>query len=134
MEHRGQMERDLLTLYKKLRSQYADKPDLNDLAVELCTDMRSTLDSRHAIWSCWDTGRNNSKPLSWTNFGRTDHLANGATHRNMLHGDTGDELPMPWRPLPPIHPRSGASRCEQTLSPLLRRRLSGTLLPPLQVQ
>ena len=41
------MERDLLTLYKDLRSQYADKPDLNDLAVELCTDMRSTLDSRH---------------------------------------------------------------------------------------
>ena len=46
-ERRGQMERDLLTLYKDLRSQYADKPDLNDLAVELCTDMRSTLDSRH---------------------------------------------------------------------------------------
>ena len=45
-ERRGQMERDLLTLYKDLRSQYADKPDLNDLAVELCTDKRSTLDSR----------------------------------------------------------------------------------------
>ena len=28
-------------------SIHADKPDLNDLAVELCTDMRSTLDSRH---------------------------------------------------------------------------------------
>ena len=39
-ERRGQMEQDL-------RSQNADKPDLNDLAVELCTDMRSTLDSRH---------------------------------------------------------------------------------------
>ena len=46
-ERRGQMERDLLTLYKDLRSQYADKPDLNDLAVELCTDMGSTHDSRH---------------------------------------------------------------------------------------
>ena len=41
------MERDLLTLYKDLRSQYADKPDLNDLAVDLCTDMLSTLDNRH---------------------------------------------------------------------------------------
>jgi hypothetical protein len=36
-----------LALYKVLRSQYADQPDISDLAVELCADMRSTLDSRH---------------------------------------------------------------------------------------
>jgi hypothetical protein len=46
-ECRGRMERDLLALYKDLRFQYADKPDLNDLAVELRTDMRSTINSRH---------------------------------------------------------------------------------------
>ena len=46
-ERRGQMKRDLLALYKDLRSQYADQPDLSDLAVELCADMRSTLDNRH---------------------------------------------------------------------------------------
>ena len=59
------MERDLLTLYKDLRSQYADKPDLNDLAVELCTDMRSTLDSRHrylVMLGHWTE-------LSWTTLG-----------------------------------------------------------------
>ena len=46
-ERRDQMERDLLALHKDLRFQYADQADRNDLAVELCTYMRSTLDSRH---------------------------------------------------------------------------------------
>jgi hypothetical protein len=46
-ECRKQIERDLLALYKDLHSQYADKPDFNNLAVKLCTDMGRILDSRH---------------------------------------------------------------------------------------